>query len=98
MWLQSLLHSLRGAAGVNLIVHRGARSYSSFMTRSHAKGGSCVDHGRGGITRMRPVQKRFMLGAHCAPRLPHGAVALEAAAERDLPDAVAALNALRAWD
>ena len=45
---------------------------------------------------MRPVQERLVLGAHGTPRLPHGAVALEAAAKRDLPDAVAALDTLRA--
>ena len=36
-----------------------------------------------------------MLRAHAAPRAPHGAVALEAAAESQLPHAVAALHALR---
>ena len=47
------------------------------------------------IPRMRPIQPGLVLRGDGAPRPPHRTVALEAAAERDLPHAVAALDALR---
>ena len=60
--------------------------------RAHTSG---VHSRRGGVAGVWPVQPGLVLRAHGAARAPDRAVALEAAAEGDLPDAVPALDALR---
>jgi len=73
---------------------RPSRMHQERVAARHAHA-SGVHGRRGGVAGVWPVQPGLVLRAHGAARAPDRAVALEAAAKGDLPDAVPALDALR---